>query len=80
MRDVGRPGGLPRALAVFAGGMGARFTGAPRYDARFRRFALPLVAAVDRERARALPLVAAVDREEVTARPGWREQLASATA
>jgi hypothetical protein len=38
---------LPRALRAFARRLGAPFAGPPRYDARFRRFALPLVAAVD---------------------------------
>lgn len=35
---------LPRTLSVFARRMGARFIGAPAYDAHFNVFALPLVA------------------------------------
>ena len=35
---------LPRTLSVFARRMGARFIGAPAYDAYFNVFALPLVA------------------------------------
>jgi putative hemolysin len=38
---------LPRVLALFTGKMGARFIAEPLYDARFRRFSLPLVAALD---------------------------------
>jgi len=38
---------LPRVLSLFSGKMGARFIAEPLYDARFRRFSLPLVAALD---------------------------------
>jgi hypothetical protein len=37
---------LPRTLALFARRMGARFIGAPVYDAYFKIFALPLVTAL----------------------------------
>ncbi|XXF76304.1 GNAT family N-acetyltransferase [Myxococcaceae bacterium GXIMD 01537] len=37
---------LPRVLSLFAGKMGARFIAEPLYDAGFRRFSLPLVAAL----------------------------------
>jgi len=65
---------LPRALVVFARRLGARFTGEPRYDARFRRFAMPLVAAVD---------LAAAEREESAATwpaPAWGASPAGAAA
>lgn len=38
---------LPRPLAVFAHTLGARFLGAPLYDAGFRRFSMPLIAALN---------------------------------
>jgi hypothetical protein len=38
---------LSRVLSLFSGKMGARFIAEPLYDARFRRFSLPLVAALD---------------------------------
>jgi hypothetical protein len=38
---------LPRVLSLFAYKMGARFVAEPLYDAGFRRFSLPLVAALD---------------------------------
>ncbi|NTX01827.1 GNAT family N-acyltransferase [Myxococcus sp. CA040A] len=38
---------MPPVLSLFAQKMGARFVGAPHYDAGFRRFSLPLVAALD---------------------------------
>jgi hypothetical protein len=38
---------LPRVLSIFAHKMGARFIAEPLYDAGFRRFSLPLVAALD---------------------------------
>jgi putative hemolysin len=37
---------LPRTLALFARRMGARYIGAPAYDAYFNVFALPLVASL----------------------------------
>ncbi|MGK4008178.1 GNAT family N-acetyltransferase [Sorangium sp. So ce1036] len=39
---------LPRVLSVLARRLDARFIGKPRYDARFRRFAMPLIAQVNR--------------------------------
>ncbi len=38
---------LPRTLSLFAHKMGARFVAEPLYDVNFRRFSLPLVAALD---------------------------------
>lgn len=38
---------MPRVLSLFAHKMGARFVAEPLYDAGFRRFSLPLVAALD---------------------------------
>ncbi|PTL82216.1 GNAT family N-acyltransferase [Vitiosangium sp. GDMCC 1.1324] len=38
---------LPRVLSLFAHKMGARFIAEPIYDMGFRRFSLPLVAALD---------------------------------
>jgi len=38
---------LPRVLSLFSSKMGARFIAEPLYDARFRRFSLPLVAALN---------------------------------
>ncbi|HLM42503.1 MAG TPA: GNAT family N-acyltransferase [Myxococcaceae bacterium] len=38
---------LPRVLSLFSGKLGARFIAEPLYDAHFRRFSLPLVAALD---------------------------------
>jgi hypothetical protein len=38
---------LPRTLSLFARKMGARFISEPLYDQHFRRFAMPLVAALD---------------------------------
>jgi putative hemolysin len=65
---------LPRILALFARWMGARFIGAPLYDAQFKVFALPLVAALaditarrtdDRGAARAAPREAgAADQDD----------------
>lgn len=43
---------LPRVLSLFSRWMGARFIGAPVYDAYFNVFALPLVAALADIRAR----------------------------
>ena len=51
---------LPRVLALFARKMGARFIAEPLYDAGFRRFSLPLVAALDEIPARTLSLFDAV--------------------
>jgi hypothetical protein len=38
---------LPRTLSLFAKKLGARFISEPLYDARFHRYATPLVAALD---------------------------------
>lgn len=38
---------LPRTLSLFARKIGARFIGAPLYDAHFRRYALPLMAPLE---------------------------------
>jgi hypothetical protein len=38
---------LPRTLSLFARKLGARFMGAPLYDAHLRRYALPLVAPLE---------------------------------
>jgi hypothetical protein len=38
---------MPRTLLLFAHKMGARFVAGPLYDAGFRRFSLPLIAALD---------------------------------
>jgi hypothetical protein len=47
---------LPRTLALFARKMGARFLGAPLYDAGFRRFSMPLIAALEEMPASTLSL------------------------
>ena len=39
--------GLPRVLSLFTARMGARFIAEPLYDARFRRFSVPLIAALE---------------------------------
>ena len=38
---------LPRTLGLFARKLGARFVGDPLFDTQFRRYALPLVSALD---------------------------------
>jgi hypothetical protein len=38
---------MPRVLSLFAQKMGARFVAEPLYDPAFRRFSMPLVAALD---------------------------------
>lgn len=38
---------LPRVLSLFSGKLGARFIAEPLFEAGFRRFTLPLVAALD---------------------------------
>ncbi|OJH40504.1 GNAT family N-acetyltransferase [Cystobacter ferrugineus] len=43
---------MPRVLSFFAHKMGARFIAEPLYDEGFRRFSLPLVAALDEIPAR----------------------------
>jgi N-acyl-L-homoserine lactone synthetase len=52
---------LPRTLALFARKMGARFIGAPLYDAGFHRFSMPLIAALDEVPASTLSLFEALD-------------------
>lgn len=52
---------LPRTLALFARKMGARFIGKPLYDAGFRRFSMPLIAALDEIPASTLALFNALD-------------------
>jgi putative hemolysin len=55
---AGEFGGLrmPRTLSLFAHKMGARFIGEPLYDRHFRRFSMPLVAALDELPASTLSL------------------------
>jgi putative hemolysin len=45
---------MPRVLSFFAYKMGARFIAEPLYDTGFRRFSLPLVAALDEVPAKTL--------------------------
>jgi putative hemolysin len=52
---------LPRTLALFAHKMGARFIGEPIYDTHFRRFSMPLIAALDDVPLSTLALFDAVD-------------------
>lgn len=52
---------MPRPLALFADKMGARFISEPLYDAHFRRFSMPLIAALDELPASTLALFAALD-------------------
>jgi putative hemolysin len=54
---------LPRTLALFARKMGARFIGKPLYDAGFRRFSMPLIAALDEIPASTLTLFNALDAD-----------------
>jgi putative hemolysin len=51
---------LPRVLSLFSRKLGARFIAEPLYDACFRRFSLPLVAALDEVPASTLALFSAV--------------------
>jgi hypothetical protein len=53
---------MPRVLSFFAHKMGARFIAEPLYDAGFRRFSLPLVAALDEIPTRTLARFEALDR------------------
>jgi hypothetical protein len=59
----GHLGGLrmPGALSLFARKMGARFVAEPLYDAGFRRFSLPLVAALNEVPASTLAWFDALD-------------------
>jgi predicted GNAT family N-acyltransferase len=52
---------VPRTLALFAHKMGARFISEPLYDAHFRRFSMPLIAALDELPASTLTLFDALD-------------------
>jgi hypothetical protein len=52
---------LPRTLGLFAHKMGARFLGEPLYDAHFRRYSMPLIAALDDVPASTLALFDAVE-------------------
>lgn len=54
---------LPRTLALFARRMGARYVGAPAYDAYFNVFALPLVATLAEIRARGARRLSAASAE-----------------
>jgi hypothetical protein len=54
---------MPRPLALFAHKMGARFISEPLYDAHFRRFSLPLIAALDELPASTLSLFDALDAD-----------------
>ncbi|WP_224242292.1 GNAT family N-acetyltransferase [Hyalangium gracile] len=52
---------MPRPLALFAHRMGARFIGEPHYDSHFRRFSMPLIAALDEIPANTLALFDALE-------------------
>jgi hypothetical protein len=52
---------LPRTLSLFARKIGARFIGMPLYDAGFRRFSMPLIAALDEIPDSTLALFDALD-------------------
>lgn len=52
---------LPRTLSLFAHKMGARFIGEPLYDTHFRRFSMPLVAALAEIPASTLMMFSALD-------------------
>ncbi|MDY7226476.1 GNAT family N-acetyltransferase [Hyalangium rubrum] len=52
---------LPRTLSLFAHKMGARFIGEPIYDAHFRRFSMPLVAALAEIPSSTLTMFSAVE-------------------
>jgi len=52
---------LPRTLALFSHKLGARFLGEPAYDAHFRRYSMPLIAALDDVPASTLALFDAVE-------------------
>jgi len=55
---------MPRTLSLFAHKMGARFIGEPHYDAHFRRFSMPLIAALDELPASTLTLLNAPGSDE----------------
>jgi putative hemolysin len=52
---------LPKTLSLFARKMGARFIGEPTYDKHFRRYSMPLIAALDDVPASTLALFNALD-------------------
>jgi hypothetical protein len=52
---------LPRTLGLFAHKMGARFLGEPIYDTHFRRYSMPLIAALDDVPASTLALFDAME-------------------
>lgn len=52
---------LPRALALFTHKLGARFLGEPLYDTHFRRYSMPLIAALDDVPTSTLALFDAVE-------------------
>lgn len=54
---------LPRTLALFSRKMGARFMGTPLYETGFRRFSMPLIAALDDIPATTLALFNALDSD-----------------
>lgn len=64
---------LPRLPVLVARKMGARFISEPLYDAGFRRFTLPLIAALDDIPARTLARFAALRPEEGTYSSGGRD-------
>jgi putative hemolysin len=52
---------LPKPLWLFANKMGARFIGEPIFDTHFRRYSIPLIAALDEVPASTLELFNALD-------------------
>jgi cell division inhibitor SulA len=52
---------LPRTLSLFAHKLGARFIGEPLYDGHFRRYSMPLLAALDEVPASTLALFHSVE-------------------
>lgn len=52
---------MPRTLMLFAHKMGARFISEPLYDTHFRRFSMPLIAALDEIPASTLALFDTLD-------------------
>ncbi len=55
---------MPRTLSLFAHKMGARFISEPLYDSHFRRFSMPLIAALDGIPASTLALFDALDTRD----------------
>ncbi|WP_284668628.1 GNAT family N-acetyltransferase [Myxococcus sp. SDU36] len=64
---------LPRSPVLVARRMGARFISEPLYDAGFRRFTLPLIAALDDIPTRTLARFAALMPEGSTYHSGGRD-------